>query len=97
MSSGSVYRGLKCTRGYATAASKPVGPSLRLGCPPIQLQGLSGKYASALYSAAIKKDEKIVSTVEKDLSSFQQRWFATSANLFYVTAFSDPLYLSNNH
>ncbi|KAI9614646.1 hypothetical protein H4Q26_009029 [Puccinia striiformis f. sp. tritici PST-130] len=53
---------------------KPVGPSLRLGCPPIQLQGLSGKYASALYSAAIKKDEKIVSTVEKDLSSFQQRW-----------------------
>ncbi|POW20599.1 hypothetical protein PSHT_03377, partial [Puccinia striiformis] len=63
MSSGSVYRALKCTRGYATAASKQ---------PPIQLQGLSGKYASALYSAAIKKDEKTLSTVEKDLSSIQR-------------------------
>ncbi|POW04805.1 hypothetical protein PSTT_10137 [Puccinia striiformis] len=72
MSSGSVYRGLKCTRGYATAASKPFGPSLRPGCPPMQLQGLSGKYASALYLAVIKKDEKIVSTVEKDLSSIQR-------------------------
>jgi hypothetical protein len=40
--------------------------------PPIQLQGLSGKYASALYSAAVKKDEKTLSTVEKDLSSIQR-------------------------
>lgn len=63
MASGRMYRALSSTRGYATAASKQ---------PPIQLQGLSGKYATALYSAAVKKDEKILSTVEKDLTSIQR-------------------------
>ncbi|MBW0461566.1 hypothetical protein O181_001281 [Austropuccinia psidii MF-1] len=52
-------------RRYATAASKSVLPS-------VQLQGLSGKYATALFSAAIKKDEKTLTGVEKDLTSIQR-------------------------
>ncbi|KAG0139743.1 hypothetical protein CROQUDRAFT_666058 [Cronartium quercuum f. sp. fusiforme G11] len=65
MASTSFCRALRSTRTYATAASKPIQA-------PIQLQGLSGKYASALFTAALKKDEKILSTIEKDVTSFQK-------------------------
>lgn len=65
MASSSAYRALRSTRGYATAVSKSVQP-------PIHLQGLSGKYATALYSAALKRDEKTLTTVEKDVTSIQR-------------------------
>ncbi|KAH9814885.1 OSCP/delta subunit of ATPase [Melampsora americana] len=65
MASNSICRTLRNTRGYATAASKSV-------LPPVQLQGLSGKYASALYTATAKKDVKLLSTVEKDVTSVQK-------------------------
>lgn len=38
--------------------------------PPVQVFGLEGRYASALYSAATKN--KSLDVVEKELSSFQQ-------------------------
>ncbi|KAI8421792.1 hypothetical protein MSG28_009752 [Choristoneura fumiferana] len=38
--------------------------------PPVQVFGLEGRYASALYSAATKS--KSLDVVEKELSSFQQ-------------------------
>jgi len=47
-------------RGLATAASASTAP-------PIQLHGLSGKYAGALFTAALKKSAATLSAVEKDL------------------------------
>ncbi|CAH7672172.1 F-type H+-transporting ATPase oligomycin sensitivity conferral protein [Phakopsora pachyrhizi] len=66
MASSSIIRALRSNRGYATL-TKPKSVQ-----PPIQLQGLSGKYATALYSAALKKDERVLSTVEKDILSIQK-------------------------
>lgn len=40
--------------------------------PPVQLQGLAGKYAGALFSAAVKKDEKTLSAVEKDVTAIKR-------------------------
>lgn len=63
MSLKSLYRTVN--RGYASVAPKAVQP-------PIHLQGLSGKYATALYSAVMKKDDKTISLVEKDVTSLQR-------------------------
>ncbi|GAA5868185.1 hypothetical protein JCM1840_006174 [Sporobolomyces johnsonii] len=49
---------LKAVRSYATQATQHV-------TPPIQLHGLAGKYAGALYSAAAKQDA--LKAVEADL------------------------------
>ncbi|GAA6017996.1 hypothetical protein JCM10207_002735 [Rhodosporidiobolus poonsookiae] len=49
---------LRAVRTYATEASKTV-------VPPVQLHGLAGKYAGALYSAASKQNA--LSAVETDL------------------------------
>ncbi|GAA5929091.1 F1F0 ATP synthase subunit 5 [Sporobolomyces koalae] len=49
---------LQSVRGYATQASKHV-------VVPIQLNGLAGKYAGALYTAAVKNDA--LTKVEADL------------------------------
>lgn len=38
--------------------------------PPVQVFGLEGRYASALYSAATKN--KTLDAVEKELTSFQK-------------------------
>lgn len=37
--------------------------------PPLQMYGIGGRYATALYSAASK--QKVLEVVEKDLTSFQ--------------------------
>merc|ERR1712008_597415 len=52
------------TRGLSTSAV-----SRQLVQPPIQVYGIEGRYATALYSAATKK--KALDTVEKDLKTFQ--------------------------
>ncbi|CAG5028060.1 unnamed protein product [Parnassius apollo] len=52
-------------RSLSTSAATP-----QLVKPPIQVFGLEGRYASALYSAASKK--KALDIVEKELSQFQQ-------------------------
>jgi len=52
------------TRGLSTSAV-----SRQLVQPPIQVFGIEGRYATALYSAATKK--KALDTVEKDLKTFQ--------------------------
>ncbi|KAI5477875.1 ATP synthase oligomycin sensitivity conferral [Pseudohyphozyma bogoriensis] len=49
-------------RTFATAASAPI-------TIPIQLQGLSGKYAGALFTAALKKSGSTLTAVESDLTS----------------------------
>lgn len=51
------------TRGYASAASVR---------PPLQLNGLPGKYASSAFVAAANKDSKTLDAVEKDLRSVHQ-------------------------
>ena len=52
------------TRGLSTSAV-----SRQLVQPPIQVYGIEGRYATALFSAASKK--KALDTVEKDLKTFQ--------------------------
>ncbi|BGP16845.1 hypothetical protein JCM10213_003335 [Rhodosporidiobolus nylandii] len=51
---------IRAVRSYATEASKAV-------LPPVQLHGLAGKYAGALFSAAVKKDA--LKAVEADLKA----------------------------
>merc|ERR1712032_1164058 len=60
-------------RTYATAAS-----TSGLVTPPIQVFGLSGRYATALYSAAHKKNA--LEKVENDLRSFKSK-LKTDSNL----------------
>ncbi|KAG9486212.1 LOW QUALITY PROTEIN: ATP synthase subunit O, mitochondrial [Eleutherodactylus coqui] len=50
-------------RSFSTSVSRPVSKLVR---PPIQVYGLEGRYATALYSAASK--EKKLDQVEKDLN-----------------------------
>ncbi|XP_077336072.1 ATP synthase peripheral stalk subunit OSCP, mitochondrial [Lithobates pipiens] len=50
-------------RSFSTSVTRPVA---RLVRPPIQVYGLEGRYATALYSAASK--EKKLDQVEKDLT-----------------------------
>ncbi|XP_073473269.1 ATP synthase subunit O, mitochondrial [Aquarana catesbeiana] len=50
-------------RAFSTSVTRPVA---RLVRPPIQVYGLEGRYATALYSAASK--EKKLDQVEKDLT-----------------------------
>ncbi|POW21573.1 hypothetical protein PSHT_02284 [Puccinia striiformis] len=57
--------------------------------PPIQLQGLSGKYARALYSAAIKKDEKI----DRPSSSFFTALPFKQAKTVRIMNFVKPIIL----
>ncbi|XP_040194849.1 ATP synthase subunit O, mitochondrial [Rana temporaria] len=50
-------------RSFSTSVTRPAGSLVR---PPIQVYGLEGRYATALYSAAFK--EKKLDQVEKDLT-----------------------------
>ncbi|GAA97010.1 hypothetical protein E5Q_03684 [Mixia osmundae IAM 14324] len=50
------------TRGYATESAKKI-------TIPVQLNGLSGKYAGAAYSAALRKSEDTLKQVETDLTA----------------------------
>ncbi|XP_072254359.1 ATP synthase subunit O, mitochondrial isoform X1 [Pyxicephalus adspersus] len=50
-------------RSFSTSATRPVAKLVR---PPIQVYGLEGRYATALYSAASK--EKKLDQVEKELN-----------------------------
>ncbi|KAM5182574.1 ATP synthase peripheral stalk subunit OSCP, mitochondrial [Mantella aurantiaca] len=50
-------------RSFSTSVSRPVAKLVR---PPIQVYGLEGRYATALYSAASK--EKKLDQVEKELN-----------------------------
>ncbi|KAK0553193.1 ATP synthase F0 subcomplex subunit OSCP atp5 [Tilletia horrida] len=52
----------QAARGYATQAPIKV---------PIQLNGLPGKYATAAYTAALRKDSKTLSKVESDVKAIQ--------------------------
>merc|ERR1712002_557429 len=52
-------------RQFSTSAA-----GLNLAKPPIQVFGLSGRYANALYSAAVK--EKKLDVVEKELGDIQK-------------------------
>ena len=52
------------SRGLSTSASR-----LNLVQPPIQVFGIEGRYATALYSAATK--QKALPAVEKDLKTFE--------------------------
>jgi len=54
------------SRSYATAAAGKAAQ------PPVIPPGLAGKYAGALFSAASKKDSKVLTQVESDLNSLQQ-------------------------
>lgn len=52
-------------RSYATSTSSAVRP-------PLQLNGLPGKYASSAYVAALSKDSKTLEKLEKDLDQVSQ-------------------------
>lgn len=52
------------TRGLSTSAGR-----LAIVQPPVQVFGIEGRYATALYSAATKK--KALDIVDKDLKTFQ--------------------------
>lgn len=52
-------------RYYATSTSSAVKP-------PLQLNGLPGKYASSAYVAALNKDSKTLEKLEKDLEQVSQ-------------------------
>ncbi|CAD6891977.1 unnamed protein product [Tilletia controversa] len=66
----------QATRGYATQAAVKV---------PIQLQGLPGKYATAAYTAAVRKDPKTLQKVESDVKAIQAALASSDAAAF--TAF----------
>ncbi|XP_075975656.1 ATP synthase subunit O, mitochondrial [Anticarsia gemmatalis] len=61
----SLTKGNMLVRSLSTSAS-----ASQMVKPPVQVFGLEGRYASALYSAASKN--KTLDTVEKELSQFQQ-------------------------
>ncbi|KAJ0183320.1 hypothetical protein K1T71_001296 [Dendrolimus kikuchii] len=61
----SALKGNMLVRSLSTSAA-----SAQLVKPPVQVFGLEGRYASALYSAATKN--KTLDAVEKELSQFQQ-------------------------
>ncbi|SHO76633.1 Similar to S.cerevisiae protein ATP5 (Subunit 5 of the stator stalk of mitochondrial F1F0 ATP synthase) [Malassezia sympodialis ATCC 42132] len=61
MASRFVPRVFNQTRGYASQAA------IR---PPIQLEGLAGKYASAAYVSALTRGEKNLAKLESDLKYF---------------------------
>merc|ERR1712141_166983 len=52
------------SRGLSTSVGR-----LQLVQPPVQVFGIEGRYATALYSAATKK--KALAAVEKDLKTFE--------------------------
>ncbi|KAL4402823.1 ATP synthase F0 subcomplex subunit OSCP Atp5 [Malassezia pachydermatis] len=56
-----VPRVLNQTRGYASQAAVR---------PPVQLEGIAGKYASAAYVSALKRSDKDLAKVESDLKYF---------------------------
>ncbi|KAE8213041.1 hypothetical protein CF319_g210 [Tilletia indica] len=66
----------QATRGYATQAAIKV---------PIQLNGLPGKYATAAYTAALRKDSKTLQKVESDVKAIQSTLASSDAAKF--TAF----------
>nr|ADV36665.1 H+ transporting ATP synthase O subunit [Antheraea yamamai] len=61
----SVVKGNMLVRSLSTSAA-----TAQLIKPPVQVFGLEGRYASALYSAAYKN--KALEIVEKELTQFQQ-------------------------
>ncbi|ORY57981.1 hypothetical protein BCR35DRAFT_335221 [Leucosporidium creatinivorum] len=58
-----VRQAVRATRQVRTYATPAASATL----PPIQLNGLSGKYAGALFTAAAKKDAAALKKVESDL------------------------------
>lgn len=64
------------SRAYATAATASIAPPIQLHgpsfrhapCAPLTPAGLSGKYAGALYSAALKKSAATLKQVEADVA-----------------------------
>ncbi|XP_018410647.1 PREDICTED: ATP synthase subunit O, mitochondrial [Nanorana parkeri] len=54
---------MAAVRSFSTSVSRPVSKLVR---PPVQVFGLEGRYANALYSAAFK--EKKLDQVEKELT-----------------------------
>lgn len=60
--------------------------------PPIQVFGLEGRYATALFSAASK--QKSLDVVEKDLTNIQVNIFFFFKNMynFYIKIFGFRVY-----
>lgn len=61
----SLPRVSSAVRSYATSSSNAIRP-------PLQLNGLPGKYASSAYVAALQKDSKTLEKLEKDLEQVAQ-------------------------
>ncbi|KAL9940933.1 hypothetical protein V8E36_000421 [Tilletia maclaganii] len=63
----------QAARGYATQAPIKV---------PIQLNGLPGKYATAAYTAALRKDAKTLQKVESDVKAIQSALASADGDKF---------------